>query len=109
MNEVIVFDSVYWTLLTVNIIPFLISLVTNEITRKGVKEGLLFILSGIATWADEVIAEGGAFRMEDFVLTWAAVFLGSAGFFFAWQRKTVAPPLERSGLSVGAPKSPRTP
>jgi hypothetical protein len=32
------------------------------------------------------------------------VFLGSAGMFFGWQHKTIAPALERSGTSVGSPK-----
>jgi hypothetical protein len=103
-SQLIVFDSLYWTLLIVNVIPFLISLVTNVVTRKGVKEGLLFILTGGLAWAEEVFAAGGSFVMENFITTFVALFLGSAGFFFAWQRKTIAEPLERSGLSLGAPK-----
>lgn len=104
-NQVIVFDSIYWTLAIVNFIPFLISFVANEVTRKGVKEGLLFILTGALAWAEEVFAAGGSFVWENFVTTFVALFLGSAGFFFAWQRKTIAPELERSGLSLGAPKA----
>jgi hypothetical protein len=104
MDEVLYFDSVYWTLVIVNIIPFLVSLVANEVARKGVKEGLLAILSGIAAWAEEVFADGGAFVVEDFVVTLIVVFLGSAGMFFGWQHKTIAPALERSGTSVGSPK-----
>lgn len=105
MDQVVVFDHIYWTLLLTNVIPFLVSLIANEVTRKGVKEGLLFILSGITAFAEEASAEG-SFVIENFVVTLAAIFLGSAGFFFAWQRKTVAPELERHGLSFGAPKSP---
>lgn len=105
MNEVLVVDNVWWTLAVVNFIPFLVSLVANEVTRKGVKEGLLAILSGIAAWAEEV-REVGSFVPEDFVVTLVALFLGSAGMFWGWQHRTIAPPLERSGLSVGAPKQP---
>jgi hypothetical protein len=105
LHQVIVFDSVLLTLVTLNVIPFLISFVTNEVTRKGVKEGLLFIISGLAAWVDEVAAEGGVTSFDDIAVTWTGVFLGSAGFFFAWQRRTVSPPLERAGLSVGAPKT----
>ena len=103
MHEIIVFDSIYLTLLAMNGIPFLIAFVTNEVTRKGVKEGLLFILTGAATWVDEAIAENGQVVFDDFLLTWTGLFLGSAGFYFGWQRKTITPPVERSGLSVGAP------
>lgn len=103
MNDILVADNLYWTLLTVNLIPLIISFVTNEVTKKGVKEGLLFILAGLAAFADEATA-AGSFRFDDFVAQLATIFVGSAGFFFAWQRKTVAPSLERSGLSVGAPR-----
>lgn len=103
MEHVLVLDSLYWTLLITNVIPFLISFITNEVTKKGVKEGLLFILSGLTAWAQETFADGGSFVVHDFVATLVAVFLGSAGFFFAWQRRTISPPVERAGLSVGAP------
>ena len=103
MEQVFVLDSLYWTVLITNVIPFLISFVTNEVTRKGVKEGLLFILTGATAWAEETFNAGGSFDGENFVATFVALFLGSAGFFFAWQRRTVAEPLERSGLSIGAP------
>lgn len=106
MDRIFYFDSVYYTLLVVNIIPFLVSFVANTVTKKGVKEGLLAILSGVAAWANEVWNEGGAFTGEGFLLTMTAVFLGAAGMFWGWQHRTIAPPLERSGLSLGAPKGP---
>jgi len=104
MDQIIVFDSIVLTLLTVNVIPVVIAFVSNEVTRKGVKEILLFILSGAATWLDELTAEGGGTTFEDVTLTWAGIFSGAALMYFSWQRKTITPGLERSGLSVGAPK-----
>ena len=109
MDQVLVLDSVYWTLIIVNFIPFLISFVTNEVTRKGVKEGLLFVLSALTAWAEETFNAGGSFVVENFVITLVTIFLGSAGFFFAWQHKTVTPALERSGTSLGAPRPPSSP
>jgi len=103
MDKVLVFDSIYWSLFTLNIIPFLVSFVTNEVTRRGVKEGLLFILSGVAAWANEVWNEGGAFEVESALVTLTTVFIGSAGMFWGWQHKTISPPVEQGGLSLGAP------
>src|SRR5687768_5967123 len=104
MDKVLYFDSIYWTLFVTNIIPFLVAFVTNEVTKRGVKEGLLAILSGVAAWANEVWNEGGSFVLESAAVTLTAVFIGSAGMFWGWQHKTVAPPVERSGLSLGAPR-----
>lgn len=102
--DVLVADSVWWTLLVVNFIPFLVSFVSNTVTRKGVKEALLAILAGVAAIAAE-ITEAGGFVWEDVGTQLIALFLGSVGMFWGWQHRTVSPSLERSGLSLGAPKA----
>ena len=109
MDKVLYFDSIYWTLFTVNIIPFLVSFVANEVTKRGVKEGLLALLSGVAAWANEVWNEGGSFELESGAVTLTAVFIGSMGMFWGWQHKTIAPAVEGAGLSLGAPKPTGTP
>lgn len=101
--DVLVAGSVWWTLLVVNFIPFLVSLVSNEVTRPGVKEALLAILAGIAAIVAD-ITEAGGFNWDDVGTQFIALFLGSVGMFWGWQHKTLAPRVERSGLSLGAPK-----
>lgn len=101
--DVFVADSPWWTLFVVNVIPLVVSFVTNEVTRRGVKEAALFVLAGVSALAAE-ITEAGGFVWEDVGTQLIALFLGSVGMFWGWQHKTVSPPVERSGLSLGAPK-----
>ena len=65
--EVVVFDSIIWTLLIANILPLIVGFVTNEVTKPGAKEALLFVLAGATSWAEEVFAQGGSFVWEDFL------------------------------------------
>lgn len=102
MDAVIMFDSVYWTLLIANVLPLLVGFVTNEVARAGVREALLAFLTGITVWAEETFAAGGSFEVEAFLLKVTALFLVSVGMYFGWQRNTVAPPVQRSGFSLGA-------
>lgn len=103
MDQVLVLDSVYWTLFTVNLLPLLVGFVTNEVTKPGVREALLAILTGLAAWAEETFAEGGSFVVEDFVVKAATWFTVAVTMYFGWQRRTLAPPVQRLGFSAGAP------
>jgi hypothetical protein len=100
---VITVDLAVWGLLVANILPLVVAFVTNEVTKKGVREALLAILSGVVVWATDVL-EAGSFDVKASLIQFAALFIASVSMYFGWQRNTIAPPLQKSGLSVGAPK-----
>lgn len=100
--HVISVDQALWGLLVAQILPLAVAFVTNEVTKAGVRELALALLSGVVVWADEVAA-AGSFELKETAIRFAALFLASVGSYFGWQRRTIAPAVQSSGLSVGKP------
>jgi hypothetical protein len=103
MEHVITVDQALWGLLVAQILPLLVGFVTDKVASSGLKAFLLMALSAVVTIADE-IASVGSFEVKETILRFAALFFAAVLSYFGWQRKTIAPPVQESGLSLGAPR-----